>query len=464
MKILLITHEYTRSGGPISLFRMTGALKELRPDWHIEVLGLEPGPLRAEYRDELLIPAHEIVLERDRSYHYQPLLEKVQAIAPDVVLLNGITLYQEAIFLRWMGIRSLWWVHDGIHVPTRDGYPFTLPELEVLTRLALEYADRYVFSARDTMEQYEAFCPSLNGKSTVIPYGFDGAHLRRRYLELKPHRPVLRRELGFGEDDFVFLCVGAIQKRKNQLGLTRAFVRFAKELSAGEASRCRLAFLGGRNTTDPEAPGYELAIRQAIPDALTGQVHFLGMQPSSVPYFVASDAHALVSTNECSPLANVESMLCEVPCISSAVHGIPETVQPGLTGFLVDPAQQESIARTLREVHDLGRSGALELAKLKEGALKFALDERSVESMARRFAGVFEDMVRSIPSEAGALTLNPAVQVYLQEQMALRWRLARNDAAFDTMMVRHHARRFLPDPPSIRRLLKKVVRRVIRRR
>jgi starch synthase len=51
-------------------------------------------------------------------------------------------------------------------------------------------------------------------------------------------------------------------------------------------------------------------------------------------------------------LINLEAMACEAPVVASAVGGIPEVVEDGVTGLLVPPARPDDLAAALRLVLD----------------------------------------------------------------------------------------------------------------
>lgn len=67
---------------------------------------------------------------------------------------------------------------------------------------------------------------------------------------------------------------------------------------------------------------------------IEGKVHFLGKQEGVVPLLSIADLMLLPSEKESFGLVALEAMACQVPVVATQVGGIPEVVQPGVTGCL----------------------------------------------------------------------------------------------------------------------------------
>jgi len=50
------------------------------------------------------------------------------------------------------------------------------------------------------------------------------------------------------------------------------------------------------------------------------------------------------------PVAMMEAMACEVPVVSTAISGIPELVEDGLTGCLAPEKDADALAQVLEEL------------------------------------------------------------------------------------------------------------------
>lgn len=73
-------------------------------------------------------------------------------------------------------------------------------------------------------------------------------------------------------------------------------------------------------------------------------VRFLGKQDAIEEILAVADLFIIPSSNESFGLAALEAMACEVPVISSNAGGLPEVNVQGITGFLADIGDVETMA------------------------------------------------------------------------------------------------------------------------
>jgi N-acetyl-alpha-D-glucosaminyl L-malate synthase BshA len=74
-------------------------------------------------------------------------------------------------------------------------------------------------------------------------------------------------------------------------------------------------------------------------------VRFLGKQDAIEELLAICDLFIMPSESESFGLAALEAMACEVPVISTNAGGLPEVNIHGVTGFLTDPGDVDSMAR-----------------------------------------------------------------------------------------------------------------------
>jgi glycosyltransferase involved in cell wall biosynthesis len=104
--------------------------------------------------------------------------------------------------------------------------------------------------------------------------------------------------------------------------------------------------------------------QRAREQGVSERVHFLGYISSDAlaPYYAIADVVALASyANETFSIMSAEAMACARPVVGSRFGGIPEVVQDGETGFLVEPEKAsefaEKISRLLNDAHLRERFG-----------------------------------------------------------------------------------------------------------
>jgi starch synthase len=115
----------------------------------------------------------------------------------------------------------------------------------------------------------------------------------------------------------------------------------------------------------PDTPTIEARLREAV-RARPGVLWIPEMVPVDevVELYSHAAAFACPSIYEPFGLINLEAMACETPVVATAVGGIPEVVEDGVTGVLVPPGRPDALAAALRHVLDrpaegraMGRAG-----------------------------------------------------------------------------------------------------------
>lgn len=178
---------------------------------------------------------------------------------------------------------------------------------------------------------------------TVTPFGVD---IRR----FKPNAP--RAELFPGE-----LVIGTTKALEEIYGQEYLIQAFYQVLNECPDIALRLAIAGkGRLESRLRDIAEELGLRERIT--------FLGNIPNEIihEYHNRFDIFAILSNEESFGVAALEAQACGKPVVATAVGGLPEVVQDGVTGFLVPPrdpgAAAAAIAQLVRDEGLRARMGA----------------------------------------------------------------------------------------------------------
>jgi hypothetical protein len=69
-----------------------------------------------------------------------------------------------------------------------------------------------------------------------------------------------------------------------------------------------------------------------------------------VTWYQKADIFVLPSSHEAFPLVILEAMACETPVVASSIGDIPDIIQDGATGFLVEPGSSEELSQKIIEL------------------------------------------------------------------------------------------------------------------
>jgi len=97
----------------------------------------------------------------------------------------------------------------------------------------------------------------------------------------------------------------------------------------------------------PDRSAAEFLVRKK---KLQKDVHFLGKQDQVYQKLASADLFLLPSQLESFGLAALEAMACEVPVIATNVGGVPEVVEHGVDGYLVEPGDVAGAAHYASEI------------------------------------------------------------------------------------------------------------------
>lgn len=191
--------------------------------------------------------------------------------------------------------------------------------------------------------------------------------------------PVLRAELGLGEEDLVVTMVSVLRPGKGHEAAFDAVRRLAGQVAGRQL---RLLVLG-------DGP-LRAELRAAARD-VPGHVVMAGHRNDVPAVLAASDVLLHPSDADAFPTALLEAMAAAVPVVATAVGGIPEIVVPGVTGVLVaPPADGESLARALEPIlQDRGYRQALGAAARTRFVERF-----TAEAWALRLRAVYDRLER----------------------------------------------------------------------
>lgn len=128
--------------------------------------------------------------------------------------------------------------------------------------------------------------------------------------------------------------------------------------------------------------------RRARGLGIEDSVHFLGRRADVDRVLQAADVAALSSDREGLPLLVFECMANGLPLVATAVGGVPDVLQDGVTGVLVPRRDPGALARGLIGLlRDPARRTSMAQAS------RAALRDYRIEAVAERFGGLYESLL-----------------------------------------------------------------------
>lgn len=156
-----------------------------------------------------------------------------------------------------------------------------------------------------------------------------------------PDRSRIRHELGWKENEIIILSVSHLQPNKGLDLLIQSFANLVQD-----RSNIRLVVIGG---------GPELRSLHRLAEQLrvTDKIEWSGVRNDTERFFTSADIFVLTPTCE-EAFGNVfaEASSCALPVVASCSGGIPEIIDHGETGIIVDKNDVKGLSVAIGELVD----------------------------------------------------------------------------------------------------------------
>src|SRR5262245_16755887 len=171
-----------------------------------------------------------------------------------------------------------------------------------------------------------------------------GIELDERVAPAQDGRAESRRYLGITDDRFAVGWIGRMTAVKRTDDVLVAFKHLRDD--GVDAVLCMVG-------DGPDRPELE---RRAHELGIVRETLFLGYQEDVAPFYAAFDALVLASSKEGTPVSAIEALAAGRPAVATSVGGVPDVVEEGVDGFLVEPGATDALADRLAQ---LARDDAL---------------------------------------------------------------------------------------------------------
>lgn len=219
---------------------------------------------------------------------------------------------------------------------------------------------------------FGAAAPRNDGTSTDAP--------RNDAREDTPcNDDALLQELGLNKDDLILINVANIRPEKGQVYLIDAFKELVqtfpnlKLLIAGKDSDIKLA---------------QTLKAKVVENKMEDKVLFLGQRSDINELLAISDIFVLPSLTEGMPVTILEAMAMQKPILATNVGGIPEMIQNGSNGILIESKNTNALISALSGMitnNDMRRC-------LGQKAKETAQDQFRLEIMIRNYEELYKNL------------------------------------------------------------------------
>lgn len=189
----------------------------------------------------------------------------------------------------------------------------------------------------------------------------------------------LKEQFGIRPEERVIIHVSNFRKLKNLPDIVDSFFKIREKMPA------KLLLVGD----GPE----RRRITEAIKDApYRSDILFLGKQENIEELFAISDLKLLLSQKESFGLVLLEAMACGVPGIGTRIGGIPEVIDHGKNGYIVELGDTDAVAAYALEI----LSDDAKLEKFRKAAFATISEKFQSEMIVAQYEEVYARLVGEV--------------------------------------------------------------------
>lgn len=250
-----------------------------------------------------------------------------------------------------------------------------------LRTAVLRRADGFISNCAQISEEFERHGVARQ-RITLMPGGVD---TERFQPATSDERARLRAQLRLPSDRSLIGYSGKLNRGKGIDHLIAALPLILKRQPAAH-----LVLIGGGAN---QSLSQEHTLRAMVRDAgLEDRVTFTGYVQNVPEHLRSLDVFVLPTEHEALPNALMEAMASGLPCVATRVGGIPDLIEDGVSGRLIEPGDVEALARALIELwEDAALAQRYGLAARRTIEARYSLDE-----LARRHVTFLSGLMNGI--------------------------------------------------------------------
>lgn len=181
----------------------------------------------------------------------------------------------------------------------------------------------------------------------------------------------LREKLNIPKDNKVIISVGELSKRKNH----EVVIKALKDINNITYLIC------GQGNLDQYLK--KLAIENNI------DLHLLGFRSDRLELIKMSDIFVFPSLQEGLPVALMEAMACEIPCVASKIRGNTDLIEENINGLLFNPNNIDELVKCIDKI--INNNGTILANSIKYNIQKGR--EVSLENISKMQKQIYEKIL-----------------------------------------------------------------------
>lgn len=337
-------------------------------------------PVRLEYLSHNIF-FHEVTVPKYPLFHYQPYELALSSKLVDMVKKYDIDLLHVhyAIPHAYAGYMAKQMLkEEGINLPmvtTLHGTDITLvgshPFYKPAVTFSMNKSD-VITSVSESLKVDILRLFDVKKEVHVVPNFIDIERHRRKSLNTECHRNRMANE-----EERIITHISNLRPVKRLTDVIEVFDRVQKQIPA------KLIVIG-------EGPDKLKAEELCAKKGIESKVIFLGNSLEINEILSFSDLFILPSEKESFGLAALEAMASGVPVVSSNAGGLPEVIQEGVSGYLSDVGDIESMTKNAIRILE----NTEVLATFKRNAMRLA-ENFSIDKVVPIYESLYHKCIES---------------------------------------------------------------------
>ncbi len=312
-RILVITHQLSRTGAPIVLLDMVKVLQG--QGYQIEMITMLDGELRQEFQ-KMGIPVRvqeRFIAQAEEFLQY--------AHGFQMVVANTLITFEPVQLLKYTKIPVLWWLHEGRRY--FEHFQTVLPDFSKLP------SNIHVLAVGHTVQQ--------------AVWELYGVQVEILHFGVEDFPVVHKREMNDGK--VRFLTAGMYSKIKGQDVLAEAIRQLPEEY----LTRAEFFFCGNEQMYDEEVFS---SIQKLCEDYENVTILHQLSRAETLAWMERCDCLIVPSRMDAMPTVAAEMMMKGNLCLCTDVCGVAYYIEDGRNGFTVPSANVEALVEKITYIVD----------------------------------------------------------------------------------------------------------------